>query len=490
MHRIPYSLVALLCWAGCLGAAEGLPEQLHRYDIHVADDFSRLDVEACFDKAVPEFLVVGSSAALDRLDYMTVKMNGSTRRLTPRRRRVNIPHVPDDRCVRYGVKTDHINDALRLNIGFKGDSVMLALDYWLWRPTKMDQATDVLLRFHLPAGAQVSGPWQKTVSPDGLPAFLMGRTPYYWPGSIVVGTMHTETLDVAGSTLRLTMLDGLSAEQRSQAREWIKSAAHAVTLMYGEFPLPSPQILIIPVDRGNDASPFARVVRGGGTAAHFLMNLLASKKDFDEDWVAVHELSHMSLPYVRRNDAWLSEGFASYYQNVLRARAGMLTPVEAWQKLHEGFGRGTRGTRRVTLAEATRRMGPDNNYMRVYWSGAAMALIADVQLRHQSNGELSLDVAMARLKHCCLDSNRSWSGKEIMEKLDTLTETTIFSSLYNKQVYSRSFPNLRPLYRQLGLEIKRDKVSLHKNAPLFELRDAIMRPDTHSYAEAATSARQ
>ena len=61
---------------------------------------------------------------------------------------------------------------------------------------------------------------------------------------------------------------------------------------------------------------------------------------FLDSWTASHELSHLLLPYISRREAWLGEGFASYYQNVLRARAGMLSQREAWQKLHAGFERG------------------------------------------------------------------------------------------------------------------------------------------------------
>ena len=37
---------------------------------------------------------------------------------------------------------------------------------------------------------------------------------------------------------------------------------------------------------------------------------------------------------------WLAEGLASYWQNLLRARTGLLTPQQAWQQLDAGFGRG------------------------------------------------------------------------------------------------------------------------------------------------------
>ena len=52
----------------------------------------------------------------------------------------------------------------------------------------------------------------------------------------------------------------------------------------------------------------------------------------------------MLMPYISSRDRWLSEGLASYYQNVLRARDGRLTDTQAWQLLYEGFQRGKKNT--------------------------------------------------------------------------------------------------------------------------------------------------
>ena len=37
----------------------------------------------------------------------------------------------------------------------------------------------------------------------------------------------------------------------------------------------------------------------------------------EDDWSVIHELSHLLLPYVQSEDAWLSEGAASYYHVVV-----------------------------------------------------------------------------------------------------------------------------------------------------------------------------
>ena len=120
------------------------------------------------------------------------------------------------------------------------------------------------------------------------------------------------------------------------------------------------------------------------------------------------------LPYIKTRYRWVSEGFASYYQNVLLARAGQYTEQRAWQKLWEGFERG-RKSRPELSANGAARTGIRAATMKIYWSGAAIALLADVELRRRSNGAESLDMVLDRLAQCCLPSDRAWSGPELID---------------------------------------------------------------------------
>jgi len=199
--------------------------------------------------------------------------------------------------------------------------------------------------------------------------------------------------------------------------------------------------------------PWGEVQRGGGDAVHLYINQSLSEQAFIDDWVMVHELSHLLHPVIVSPDRWLYEGIASYYQNVLRARAGLMSAQSAWSKLHAGFERGIRGTPRGrSLAEVSETMIRDRSFMRVYWSGAALALLADVELRRHSAGAQSLDTALAALSDCCLPSNRSWTARELMQKLDRLTDTTVFMDLYRAHVDSDDFPDLGAVYTELGLQ--------------------------------------
>jgi hypothetical protein len=249
----------------------------------------------------------------------------------------------------------------------------------------------------------------------------------------------------------------------------------AVTSLYGRFPVSEVQLLVIPGARGNDPVPFAYVLRGGAPAAHFFINQRRPASEFLTDWSAVHELSHLLLPYIRPEDAWLSEGVASYYQHVLRARSGMIAAAQAWQDLHIAFRRGGKSLPHVTLADATERMYRNGAFMRVYWEGAAIMLLADQRLRSRTDGRQSLDSALQRLHECCLSPEVGWQASEVFAKLDELTGTTVFRELYETHVGTEGFPDLTEVYGMLGLRVEAgsEKIELEDDAPQARIREAI-----------------
>ena len=113
--------------------------------------------------------------------------------------------------------------------------------------------------------------------------------------------------------------------------------------------------------------------------------------------------------------------------------------------------------------------------MLVYWSGAAIALLADAELRKLTDGKESLDTVLGRLQGCCLPSHREWGGRELFLKLDELSDHKVFVRLYEEHANSRGMPDLTELYRELGIKPMGDKVELSSRAPGAHIRRSIMK---------------
>jgi len=287
---------------------------------------------------------------------------------------------------------------------------------------------------------------------------------------------------IPGATLRITVLEPVDNDKAREIVEWLRSASNNVTLAYGRFPNPSPRVVVQPANRfswGDDSPvPFGRVTRNGEEKIEFYVNASRPIEDFYKDWTATHEFSHLLLPYVSRRHKWISEGFASYYQNVLMSRAGRYTPADAWKKLHDGFERGRRSRPELSPNEAAA-SGVGRARMKIYWSGAAIALLADIELRERSGGSESLDVALDRLQRCCLPSRRTWSGPQLFAKLDSLVDGPVFMPLYRRYANRSGFPDVDTALVRLGIEFVDDEAMLSERAELASIRDAIALGNPH-----------
>lgn len=285
----------------------------------------------------------------------------------------------------------------------------------------------------------------------------------------------TET-EIPGATLRITVLEPVDDEKAAQLVDWLRSASTNVSLAYGRFPNPSTSVIVQPTSRrswgGSSPVPFGRVMRDDGERVELYVNVDRPIEDFYGDWTATHEFSHLMLPYVSSRNKWISEGFASYYQNVLMSRAGHYTAAEAWKKLSDGLERGRRSRPDLSLNDAAE-AGIRRARMKIYWSGAAIALLADVQLRERSGGRESLDTALDGLQRCCLPSTRTWSGRELFSKLDSFVTEPVFMPLYRQYANRAGFPDFAPALERLGVEIDGAGARLHDDAELAAIRDAI-----------------
>lgn len=450
--------------------------QVHVYTVAVDPGLKTIGVQACFHGQPPRRLTSASGQAARYLQDAHVV--GSGTRLRTDGRYLLLGRLRTDACIRYTVDAEAAisRDARAMGLANRvGDDLVTSPQLWFWRPRVLKADDNIELRFELPEGINVSVPW-KTIERQGRRVVChVGHAPYQWSASVAFGRFAVDPVQIGDMTLRLAVLNGSPRADPAKMRQWLSAAMKNVHAAYGSLPRQSPQIMVVPIGERDEPVPFGRVVRGGAPAVQFFVDPSHRLTRFTGDWTATHEFSHLLLPYVSRNDAWLSEGLATYYQNVLMARAGEYSETRAWQKLHEGFRRGQRNTTPgESLAEATRNMRSDGTYMRVYWSGTAMFLLADLELRRRSDGRISLDEALRRLDGCCLPSNRMWTARDLMEQLDALLGETVFVALYERHVNSSRFPGLDGAYDALGISVRNDEIRLLKDAPLAQHRKAIM----------------
>ncbi len=457
------------------GSAVAMPSpDIHYYTITVDYTLSRLWVEARFSPSVDGVTARSRHAGKFLIDARDCD---SSEQLRMRNRRMLLPEK-GIRCMNYTVDLERAARQERQNRSLSPSNVIVSPSLWLWRP-ELTAKRELRVRFHLPENVQVSVPWE--LLDTELQEYRVSKSPESSDAPAVFGDFDYKEVNVPGAVLRVGFLKTEGGMDIAAIANWIRATATDVSLAYGRFPNPSPQVVVIPVgndrDRSESAVPFGRVIRDGGESIELWIDQKRPIDDFLEDWTATHEFSHLLLPYMQRNQRWISEGFAQYYQNVLLARSGTYKDREAWQKLYEGFERGRLSRPELSPNEAAVGSLRDS-LMKVYWSGAAIALLGDVQLREQSGGEETLDLVLDRLQSCCLPSDHVWSGQELFAKMDSLTEYPVFTALYRRHANTAGFPDVRPIFERLGLSVSSDKVRLRRFADLSKIRRAITQTDT------------
>jgi hypothetical protein len=238
---------------------------------------------------------------------------------------------------------------------------------------------------------------------------------------------------------------------RDRIDRWLGTALGDLIGVYGRLPNAGIQVLVVPVKAaGPSPVPFGHVIRNGGESVRFFVDPGRTLDELLADWTATHEFAHLMLPYVE--ERWISEGFAGYYQNVLLARRGVYDERELWSRFERSFRRAGALADPPSPNDAQARSFWEVR-MLIYWSGAAVALLADARLRELSAGRETLDTVLGRLADCCLPSRRVWTGLQLFAELDRLSSHPVFVDLYRAHADSRGMPDLTALYSELGVVV-------------------------------------
>ncbi len=288
-------------------------------------------------------------------------------------------------------------------------------------------------------------------------------------GAAQAQTADERTLRAGGSQLRVEVVEVADGERAAMLQRWIAETATAPLTVFGRFPLPTAQVRVKQVSSDDDSPvPWGQTLRSDGVSVLLFVRENATLDELRADWTAVHELSHLFHPYLGSSGRWMAEGLASYYQNVLRARVGLLEGDEAWRRLDGGFQRGRKAVTGVRLDALQIRRG---GTMRVYWAGAAFWLEADLALRERGN---SLDAVLAEYSRCCLgDGTEQVQPEAFAAALDKIAKHPVFAPLYRRYAASETFPSLDDAYRRLGIRIANGRLRFSRGDAGAKLRDAI-----------------
>lgn len=293
----------------------------------------------------------------------------------------------------------------------------------------------------------------------------------YVSSATCLAATDTRVLHAGETRLRVEVVDEDDPVRAEMLHRWVRETALMAETGSGRFPLPEAYVRVLQIDSRDDSPvPWGQTRRDGQVGVLLYVRRDAAYAALRDDWTAVHELSHLFHPYLGVRGRWLAEGLASYLQNTLRARAGILSRDEAWKRLDAGFRRGAAATAGTPLQAAGRARG---STMRVYWAGAAYWLEADLALRRRGS---TLDAVLDAYSRCCLHAAGTAEPADFVARLDRIAGGDALSALYRRYADSRAFPALDGAYGELGLSRAADGLHFSGEAGGTRLRDSIMGP--------------
>lgn len=181
---------------------------------------------------------------------------------------------------------------------------------------------------------------------------------------------------------------------------------------------------------------------------------------------------HLAFPSLAEKHHWLEEGLATYVEPVARARAGTLTPEQAWLDLVDGLPQGQ--------PEADDR-GLDGTptWGRTYWGGALFCLRADIAIRQRTDNERGLEHALRAILAAGGSIERDWQIDRVIEVGDRAVGVPVLRELYDEMGSKPVVVDLDSLWRQLGIQRRGKTITFEDSAPLAKICDAIMSAQGH-----------
>jgi len=288
------------------------------------------------------------------------------------------------------------------------------------------------------------------------------------------GSAHLAAAQASVSQLTADGVDvsiDLDAGQFSVGSEplmsWVRRALHIVTGYYSRFPTSSLRIRVVPEPGGGVITGKTFGYRGGYIRVEVGRDV--TEAQLTNDWVLVHEMTHLALPDVGDEHAWLSEGLAVYIEGIAREQAGNRTQQDIFAEEMRSMPRG--------LPESgDRGLDHTHSWGRTYWGGAIFCLLADVNIHRQTHNRFGLQDAVRAVAEQSGGLVTDWPIERVLAAGDAATGTTVLADLYAEMKDKPVSPDLPKLWRELGVELHGGTIVLDDTAPLAPVRAAIMQP--------------
>jgi hypothetical protein len=287
--------------------------------------------------------------------------------------------------------------------------------------------------------------------------------PYFVSPYAAFGRFEHDEIRVGEATLDLEVESDSLGRQLPRLRAWVSTAASAVSAYYGRFPVARALVLAVPQATGFHG----KAMGGGGATVLLQMSPRTDLADRGVDWQATHEMVHLAVPEMPRDQIWLSEGLATYVEPLARSLTGGLPPASVWRDLIQGLPKGQ-------PEPGDRGLDRTHTWGRTYWGGALFAFVADLQIRKTTHDTQSLATALRGALAAGADARVQWPVEKFLSACDRATGTAVLTDLYRRMATHPVEVDLQSIWHELGVSLSDGRVDLDPGAPLAAIRRSMI----------------
>jgi hypothetical protein len=330
---------------------------------------------------------------------------------------------------------------------------------WLLRPARPPEGGRFRLRVTTPPDTRFASGLFATGAGDyeGTLADL-AEAPYS-----AFGPFTSATVRVGRARVEVAIAPPL-ARRKADIVRWVLAAAEDVAAYFGEYPVPRALVLVLEGRRPGVG--FGTTLGNGGASIMIWVGGQVTPAALASDWVLVHEMTHLALPSVPRENRWWEEGVATYVEPIARAGRGRLSASEVWSGLLDGLPRGL-------PKDATRGLDESRSWASTYWGGALFAFLADVAIREQTGGRKSLRDALRGIPAAGGTIAVRWDLERTLAAADAATGTTALRDLHARMGRKGGDIDLDAMFARLGVSRRGSTVVFDDKAPLARIRRAM-----------------
>lgn len=301
-----------------------------------------------------------------------------------------------------------------------------------------------------------------------LRALLMLAVALSWTAST---SANVRELRVAGTVVRADVDASSFHNGADPLLQWIARSAEIVAHYYGRFPTATLRVRVIP--EGGSGVHSGQTFGYDGGAIRIKVGSEVTENQLSDDWVLVHEMTHLALPEVGDEHGWLSEGLAVYVEGVARVQAGNRTEPDVWAEEIHSMPRGL-------PQSGDQGLDHTHTWGRTYWGGAMFCLLADVEIHRRTQNRFGLQDAVRAIARDSGGLPTEWPIERVLKAGDAAVGTSVLEELYAQMKDKPVTPDLMGLWHKLGVEPAGSSVRLTDDAPLARVRQSIMQSRANS----------